>query len=519
MTKAELIQEAVKRKMGFLSPEGAFITQTGKFTGRAADKRFMVQHEELANTVDWGKTNQPISPEKAHEVFSAIEKKHSESEIFEMNGFVSTFPVHARSTSPWHIAFTMNMFRDRPIEALTDKIPEGRRIEIRHCPYTTASELGIEDVDDTIIVVDAKELKIGIIGTQYAGEMKKSAFSLCNYILPELDFLPMHASANCLKDGSNASVLFGLSGTGKTTLSAADDRALIGDDEIVWTPSGLSNLEGGCYAKLIDLTEGREPQIYRACNREGAIMENVVFDHEKNCVDFTDGSKTENTRGSYSIEALDNIFNQNKESTVPKTIIFLTADAFGAMPVVAKLDSYQSQYHFISGYTAKVAGTELGITEPRAAFSACFGAPFMPRPAAVYAKMLADFTKKSGATVWLLNTGWTSGPYGVGKRFPLSITRRILTAIQNGEMNDQPMHPHPIFGFSVPESCPGVEAKYLAAPEGEAVEALAEKFATNIETYAKHMDVLVLEKGGPSKWQQAAARTDSENLPSADAPL
>lgn len=517
MTKAELIQEAVKREMGFLSPEGAFITETGEFTGRAADKRFMVAHKELEDTVDWGAVNKPIAPEKAAEIFAAIEKKHAASETFEMNGFVSGFPIHATSTSPWHIAFTMNMFRDQPIAALKDKIPENRRIEILHCPYATASELGISDVDDTVIIVDAKELKIGIIGTQYAGEMKKSAFSLCNYMFPEMGFFPMHASANCKEDGTNASVLFGLSGTGKTTLSAADDRALIGDDEIVWTPSGLSNLEGGCYAKLIDLTEEREPQIYRACNREGAIMENVVYDESSKCVDFADGSKTENTRGSYSIEALDNIFDQNKESTAPKTIIFLTADAFGAMPAVAKLDSYQSQYHFISGYTAKVAGTELGVTEPKAAFSACFGAPFMPRPAAVYAKMLADFAEKSGATVWLLNTGWTGGPYGVGKRFPLSVTRRILQAIQNGELKDQPMRKHPVFGFSVPETCPGVEAKYLAVPEGEAVATLADKFAANIEKYAKHMDESVLKYGGPSKWANSTLENSTESRNSADA--
>ncbi len=307
----------------------------------------------------------------------------------------------------------------------------------------------------------------------------------------------MHASANCRADGSHASVLFGLSGTGKTTLSADPERALVGDDEIVWTDDGLWNLEGGCYAKLIDLDADKEPEIFRAISKPGAILENVSMD-EAGRINFADRAKTENTRGSYPLSSLKSIYRQDRGAQAPRTIVFLTADAFGALPAVARLDSHQAQYHFISGYTAKVAGTEMGVKEPKAAFSTCFGAPFMPRPSAVYAKLLAERARASGASVWLLNTGWTGGGYGKGPRFPIPVTRALLRAIQSGELEGGSFVKHPVFGFEVPTRVPGVEASYLALPEGDGAAKLARLFAENI---AKNHPELsgheIVAKGGP----------------------
>ena len=499
MNKLELINEAVRREMGVLTPEGAFVVETGAFTGRAADKRFLVEHPELRDTIDWGATNRPFPLEEAKSVFSRLEAKLNASKTFSMNGYVSAFPLTVVSTSPWHIAFAHNMFRSSPLASIAASVKAPRTMRILHDPYGKARDLGGGINDDTLILVDPLELKVAIIGTAYAGEIKKSAFSLCNYLFPEFGFFPMHSSANCREDGSEASVLFGLSGTGKTTLSADPERFLIGDDEIVWSPTGISNLEAGCYAKLIRLSAENEPEIHRACFRPGTILENIGYNRTTGKIDFNDDRKTENTRGSYSIDALGkNVFQQSREASHPKTVIFLTADAFGAVPAVAKLDPFQAQYHFISGYTAKVAGTEMGVKEPSAAFSNCFGAPFMPRPASVYAKLLADFTKKSGASVWLLNTGWTGGAYGVGKRFPIPVTRALLHAIQNGSLDKAEMTKHPVFGFSVPKSAPGVDPSFLGIPQGDQVSELAKKFTKNMDKFSRNMDPSVVTNGGPS---------------------
>jgi phosphoenolpyruvate carboxykinase (ATP) len=291
-------------------------------------------------------------------------------------------------------------------------------------------------------------------------------------------------------------VIFGLSGTGKTTLSAAAGRHLIGDDEIVWSQTGISNLEGGCYAKLINLTPESEPDIFKAVNAPGAILENVVVVDGK--PDFFDQSKTENTRGSYKLEALSRVFDQNREAALPQTVVFLTADAFGALPAMARLDAWQMRYHFMSGFTAKVAGTEIGLKEPKAAFSACFGAPFMPRAASVYAHLLADRVASSGAKVYLLNTGWRGG-YQHGKRFPLAVTRRLLEMIQTGEIENAKFERHPIFGFDVPVSVPGIDQEILAMPQGPQVEDLAKRFIANAEAKFKDADSQeIIMRGGPS---------------------
>lgn len=496
---SEFIKKSLEKSVGVLSPEGALMVSTGRHTGRSTKERYVVQSEAVKETIDWGKINQPVTVEFANEYFQALEVAVTTGEYHTMNGYVGCFPITVHSKSAWHIAFAQNMFRAKAIESIKPYVSDDVQITIYHHPEGRVSDLGLKGdfPHETAIILDPENLRVGIIGTAYAGEIKKSAFTLCNYLMPEFGIMPMHSSANCLSDGSNSSVLFGLSGTGKTTLSADPARPLIGDDEIVWTKTGLSNLEGGCYAKLINLDKDKEPDIYKAANSPGAIMENVVYDPATKVVDFFDGSVTENTRASYSIELLDKVYDQSVEAEAPKSIVFLTADAFGALPAVAKLDSFQAQYHFISGYTAKVAGTEIGVTEPTATFSACFGAPFMPRSASVYGKLLADLVKKHNAMVWLVNTGWTEGGYQRSDRFPIPVSRTILTAIQNGELDNVPTEKHPVFGFEVPTEVPGVDAQYLKVPTGEAVVELAKKFMANADALGSKMTEDVKEHGGP----------------------
>ncbi len=497
MSKISLIEESIRLGVAKLSQDGALIVETGKFTGRAADKRYITRYPELENKIDWA-GNKDIDVEIKAQLLAGIQKKHSANKTYKYKGYVGGFEVEVTSTSPWHILFANNMFREKPIEELKDKCAEWGTIKIYHDPYGTTTEHGLDMDTDTMVILDPVDLTVCICGTAYAGEIKKSAFSLSNYILPEMGIFPMHASANCREGGKQSSVLFGLSGTGKTTLSAASERMLIGDDEIIWSDTGLSNLEGGCYAKLINLSERAEPQIYRASNKFGSILENVVEDEETRKIDFNDNSKTENTRGSYDIKSLENCFNQNAEAKVPETVIFLTADAFGALPAVAQLDAFQAQYHFISGYTAKVAGTELGVTEPQATFSACFGAPFMPRHPSEYAKLLAKKIQENKTTVWLLNTGWTKG-YGKGPRFPIHVSRELLRAIQTGKLAEQEMIQHPVFGFKIPTACPGLDTSYLRIPNGPEVIQLAQKFIANMDNIGGGVvSPEVILKGGPT---------------------
>lgn len=497
MHRVALIEETLKLGLGKLSQNGALVVETGKYTGRATKERFIAKRPELDGTIDWGTTNVPLAADLAKEFFTRLEARLQGKQTYGYKGYVGAFPVEVTTSSPWHSIFASNMFRDKPIATLLRTAQSQKGIRIYHDPSAKVSDLGLKHSTETLILLDPVEMKVGIVGTAYAGEIKKSAFTLCNYALPEYGILSMHSSANCLQDGSNSSVLFGLSGTGKTTLSAASDRWLIGDDEIVWSETGLSNLEGGCYAKLIDLKADKEPEIWNAVNRFGAILENVEMNPEDRSVDFASRSRAENTRGSYPIEALGKIYPQDREAEAPRTIVFLTSDAFGAMPSVARLDSAQAQYHFISGYTAKVAGTEMGIKEPQAAFSHCFGAPFMPRHASVYAKLLTSRAEKAGASIWLLNTGWTGGGYGKGNRFPLDISRKILTAIQSGQLAKEPVKKHPTFGFEVPTRCPGIDSRYLDIPSGEPVQGLAERFKKNMERFSESLDKRTVTEGGP----------------------
>lgn len=494
---AMLIEDTLRMEQGHLSDTGALIVQTGKFTGRATHERFIVDRPETQEQVHWGAVNQRMDQSRSSQVFKALEQSLATKKTFHFSGNIGGHPLTVLSTSPWHIAFSENMFRSGPFPRFLKGLDSYGEIKIFHSPYESAQNLGAGLSTEALILLDPIELKIAIIGTAYAGELKKSAFSLLNYSLPDFGILPMHASANCHKDGSDTCILFGLSGTGKTTLSASPDRFLIGDDEILWTKHGVSNLEAGCYAKLIDLTEMREPEIFQAVNRFGSIVENVSFDPNTHEIDFSSRIRAENTRGSYPLASFEKVFSQDKEADVPKTIIFLTADAFGALPVVARLDSFQAQYHFISGYTAKVAGTEMGVTEPKAVFSCCFGEPFMPREPSLYAKILGELAARSETSIWLLNTGWTQGGYGKGKRFPLPISRQILSKIQLGELNHVPMVEHPLFGFQVPTECSGIDSSWLAIPEGPHVLTIAKEFVKNMERFSGKIDPEIIKRGGP----------------------
>lgn len=515
MRQVHYIEEAIQRREGRLLASGALAVETGTHTGRAASSRFVIRDNATENTVGWGAANQPIDEAEGRRFFSAIKQRLGEIETFHVRKFVGPFPVELITPSAWHAAFADNMFRSQVIESLsrqagTSDAESFGVIRIWHDPYTPASVYGLKMPQDAVILLDPSNFEIAIAGTAYAGEVKKAAFSMANYLLPISGILSMHASANCLEDGSRSCLIFGLSGTGKTTLSAQEGRYLIGDDEIVWSQRGLSNLEGGCYAKLINLTEEQEPDIYRAVNRFGAILENVVFDENTREPDFSSAERTENTRGSYPMKALARVFDQSREASEPTAIVFLTADAFGALPAVARLDEWQMRYHFMSGFTAKVAGTEIGLKEPKATFSACFGAPFMPRSPTVYAHLLAKKARDAGASTWLLNTGWIGG-YEHGSRFPLEVTRRLLSLIQDGVLDSGAFVRHPIFGFEVPKEAPGVNPKYLQIPEGNQVEMLARKFIENQAQFTDPDACEICARGGPSlassKVDQVSIRT------------
>ena len=494
-----LIQESIELGLGFKSDSGALVVETGKHTGRAVDARFVVDRPESHDLVDWNKVNKPLASGFADTFFGALQTRLKSQKTYTFKGYVGFLPIEVTTPSPWHAAFCENMFRSEP-SAAREVVASGvavPTIRIWHDPKITTSGLGLQFQSEALIAVDPARMEVAICGTGYAGEIKKSAFTLCNFKMPEFGIFPMHASANTLENGTGSSVLFGLSGTGKTTLSADPLRHLIGDDEILWSSNGLTNLEGGCYAKLIDLDPLKEPDIFEAINQEGAIQENVVCDPQTKRADFSSRSKTENTRGSYPLSFLKKVFNQKVSAQPPSSIVFLTADAFGALPAVAKLNPIQAQYMFLAGYTAKVAGTELGVKEPTAAFSPCFGAPFMPRRSVEYARLLKACAEKSGAQVWLLNTGWMKGGYGKAQRFPIPVSRSLLTAIQTGELDKQPRRVHPVFGFEVPTSCPGVDSRFLEIPEGDAVRALAEKFIANAKTWTSSVDAQIVELGGP----------------------
>jgi len=503
----ETLQEmTVAFGMGTETENGTLAVNTGKFTGRSPQDRFLVKDDYTEDKIWWGRVNKPISPENFDKLYDEVVNYLSGKEIFARDAYVCADPkyrmnVRTITEYPWSNFFINSMFLRLDDEGLANFEEEWLVLCAPGYEAPDPEAVGLRQGNFSILNFTKKIALVG--GSAYTGEMKKGVFTALNFMLPvEKNVLPMHCSANVGEDGDTA-ILFGLSGTGKTTLSADPDRKLIGDDEHGWTPENtIFNFEGGCYAKVIDLTEEKEPDIYRAI-RPGALLENIVYKEGTREVDFSDSSITQNTRVSYPIDHIDNI-QQPSYAGNPKNIFFLTCDAFGVLPPVSKLTPGQAAYHFISGYTAKVAGTEAGINEPVPSFSACFGAPFMPLHPTVYAEMLSKKMTEAGVNVWLINTGWSGGPYGVGSRIKLKYTRAMITAILNGALDNVEFHEHPIFGLFMPESCPNVPAELLdpmntwedkSAYISKAIH-LAHSFHLNFEKFASQASEEIFN-GGP----------------------
>ena len=433
---AELVEKALERKEGKLSNKGALVVNTGKYTGRSPDDKFVVDYPSIHDEIAWGKVNVPMEPAVFDKIYDKMVAYLQNREIFIFDGFAGADPKYTKRFRIVNELASQNLFiRDlliRPTAEELESYGEADFTIIAAPGFKCIPEIDGTNSEAAIIVSFEKKMVI-IAGSQYAGEIKKSVFSVMNYLLPKEGVFPMHCSANIGKDGDTA-LFFGLSGTGKTTLSADPDRMLIGDDEHGWSNDGVFNFEGGCYAKCIDLTEEKEPFIWNAI-KFGALVENVVMDDATREFDFADNSLTENTRVGYPVEFIPNAAIPGV-GTVPNAVVVLTADAFGVLPPVAKLDKNMAMFHFVSGYTSKLAGTERGITEPQTTFSTCFGAPFLPLDPSVYAKMLGEKIDASGASVYLINTGWSGGPYGVGKRMSIKHTRAMVTAALTGALDN-----------------------------------------------------------------------------------
>ncbi len=497
----ELLKKAVANGEGKLTAHGAFVGETAPHTGRSPKDRFVVEEDATRATVGWGDVNVGVSERVFSNLLAKMGQYAEGRDLYVLDAFAGADPqyrlgVRVITEKAWHSAFAHNMFIQQGEENPQHEQPGFTVLDL--CDFKADP-----DVDgtrsSTFIILNLSRRLVIIGGTRYAGEIKKSVFSALNYLLPDKGVMPMHCSANT-GDGVTA-VFFGLSGTGKTTLSADATRTLVGDDEHGWSDRGVYNFEGGCYAKTIRLSPEGEPEIFQTTRRAGTILENVVLD-EKGVPDFDDESITENTRASYPIHYIPNA-SESGEAGHPQHVIFLTADAFGVLPPVARLTPEQAMYHFLSGYTAKVAGTERGVKEPKAAFSACFGEPFMVRPPAEYAQMLGERIREHDAKCWLVNTGWTGGPYGTGSRFKLAHTRAIVNAILRGDLDETETRPDPYFGLRVPTSVPGVPAEILTPSETwedrEAYAAQAHKlqemFARNFEKYADSVSEEIREAG------------------------
>ena len=459
-----LIELAILRKEGSLTDNGALCVDTGEFTGRSPKDKFLEDTPGIHDTIDWGKVNQPIQPELFAELERrALEHLSKQEDLFRFDGYAGAdekyrMQVSVVAQKAWNALFAATLFINPEREALKNWSPDWTILVASTLRIQDWQELGLNS--DIAIIQSLEQKKVIIIGSAYAGEIKKSIFYANNYDLPDQGVFPMHCSCNVAEnDPKNVALFFGLSGTGKTTLSADEHRPLIGDDEHGWSDHGVFNIEGGCYAKCIRLTREGEPQIWDAI-RFGSVLENVVHDPETRIPDYDDGSKTENTRVTYPVDHIPNAIVPSVASH-PKNVIFLTADAFGVLPPVAKLTREQAEYYFVNGYTSKLAGTERGITEPTPNFSPCFGGPFLPRPPMVYAEWLAKRVDEHDADVWLLNTGWTGGPYGEGNRFKLGYTRAFVNAILDGTLRDVSFEEEPFFGLMIPTSVDGVPAELL----------------------------------------------------------
>jgi len=502
LQRAALVEHSIRNGEGHLAASGPLVVTTGQHTGRSANDKFMVRDAETEDTVWWGKTNKAMSPEhfatlKADFLAALGEKQ----DLYVQQLFGGSQPEHRVNVRvinelAWHSLFIRTMLVRPTTEELEDFTAEYTIIDL---PSFKADPAKHGTNGPAVIAVNLTEKLILIGGTAYAGEMKKSVFGLLNYLLPLKGVMPMHCSANMGADGDTA-VFFGLSGTGKTTLSADASRILIGDDEHGWSDTAVFNFEGGCYAKMIRLDPEAEPEIYATTQRFGTVLENVVMDPETRILDLDDNTLAENTRGAYPIDFIPNTSKENM-GPVPKNIIMLTADAFGVLPPISRLTPEQAMYHFLSGYTAKVAGTEIGVTEPEATFSTCFGAPFMPRHPSVYGNLLKERIAKGGVTCWLVNTGWTGGKYGVGNRMPIKATRALLNAALDGSLNNAEFRKDENFGFDVPVAVSGVDAAILdprstwadTSEYDATARKLVQLFTDNFAQFAEHVDDAVNE--------------------------
>lgn len=459
---AQLYEHAIRRGEAWLAAEGPLVAHTGQHTGRSPNDKFIVRDPASEADIWWGKSNQAADREVFHRLRARVTAYLQGRDLYVLNAYAGAdpryrLPVRVITEAAWHNLFARNMFiPETDATKLAEFVPGFTVIN-------AGSFLADPKIDgtrtSTFILLDFEERTVLIGGTVYAGEIKKSIFSVMNYLLPKQGVMSMHCSANYGRDREDVALFFGLSGTGKTTLSADPNRTLIGDDEHGWSDAGVFNIEGGCYAKVIRLSPQGEPELYATTKRFGTVLENVVFDAESRALDLDSDRLTENTRSSYPLSQLANV-DLGGCAGHPRNIVFLTCDAYGVLPPIARLTEAQAMYHFLSGYTAKVAGTEKGVTEPSATFSACFGAPFMPLHPGVYAEMLGQKIRKHGARVWLINTGWTGGPYGVGSRIKLSYTRRMVTAALSGELDSVATRPG-TFGLAIPEAVEGVPAEVL----------------------------------------------------------
>ena len=507
LAPAELIEDAVHEEEGHLTDTGALMCDTGEFTGRSPKDRFIVEDEVTKDMVWWGDINKPISPENFDRLYNKMIGFLEDKRVYVRDAYAGADKTHRLklrviNTMAWHNLFCYNMFITPPDYKLQDFDPN---FTIICCPGFEADPEtdGVRQENFAILNFSKRMILVG--GTAYSGEMKKGIFTVLNFLLPTVDkVLPMHCSANMGIEKHDTAVYFGLSGTGKTTLSADPNRLLIGDDEHGWTDKNIFNFEGGCYAKVIDLSEEKEPDIYNAI-KYGAILENTRFIPNTRTVDYTNKEVTENTRVSYPLDHIRNIANPSIGG-LPHNIFFLTCDAFGVIPPIQRLNKGQAMYHFISGYTSKVAGTEAGITEPQPVFSACFGAPFMPLHPTVYAEMLGNKMDKNEVNVWLINTGWTGGPYGVGSRIKLKYTRAMISAALEGVLDNVGYRKHSIFGAEIPLTCPNVPSEILSPKETwkddkafyEKANELVEKFQKNFDKYREHSNEEILA-GEPVK--------------------
>lgn len=493
----QLVERALQRGEGQLSEHGALVVETGKHTGRSAQDKFIVRDAETKDDVWWGPSNKPMTGE-AFEKLREDFTRHlgTLDEVFVQDLFGGSQPeyrvgVRIYTELAWHSAFVRTMLVRPTADELVHFSADYTIIDL---PSFRADPERHGCRSETVIAIDFMNKLILIGGTGYAGEMKKAVFTILNYVLPRQGVMPMHCSANIGPDGDTA-IFFGLSGTGKTTLSADASRTLIGDDEHGWSDTAVFNFEGGCYAKMIRLSAEAEPEIYATTRRFGTILENVVMDPETRTLDLDDASLAENSRGAYPIHFIPNASSENM-GPVPRNIIMLTADAFGVLPPIAHLTPEQAMYHFLSGYTAKVAGTELGVTEPEATFSTCFGAPFMPRHPSVYGNLLRRRIAKGGVDCWLVNTGWTGGQYGIGSRMPIKVTRALLGAALSGKLKRAEFRIDPNFGFAVPIAVEGVDSTILdpratwakAEDYDQAARGLADRFRRNFTQFVAHVD-------------------------------